>query len=592
MNVRGFDPTGKGLVETMRPEKNPSTRWSFSTLPFLAGLGAWGAPGARAVAGAQCLARRTRRGPCREGLKAAGSLGRHLSVVFCGAIVLLMLGPQVTPATASDGTCDSTTNYVLPAGQTLRFDQDLRIEAACNLVIEGSLLADPLSGASLILQAGRSVRITGLIRAGDGADGASARAPDGPLNAADGGAGGNVLLTAGRDASCADGECVIALSPGSFLSAGDGGSGGDATVLASRNTACACANAGRGGNGGLVFLAGGATPSILGRVEFGRAGEGGMALAGGPNATATGGDGGTAGYFLVEGYSPSQLAASSPASIGGPGGTAIAFTDGGGSGLDLGLPGLSDVGACQGQTGSPGEDGLLYGGQGGGAEAQGCPNTTPGTTGTNGDPGPRCAEWLYNPETRMWYCGVWSGSPTPGATGGGGSLGGSATATGGKGGTGLVAGGTGGSGHGTGGKGGPGGQGGKGGDTNYVCFDGARGGNGGKGGTGGTGIGRGGDGGNALLALGRPGDGGSGFGVGGTGGEGGVPGKGGDPAPFQPGFGGNGWSIGCASRSGEPGNSGDAGAEGSHGSVQGSKGNAGTMSLGEVVEYLESQLPP
>ncbi len=443
-------------------------------------------------------------------------------------LCFLALMPATTNATAWEAAPEELLFYI-PAGTTQFVDA--RVDAPV-IFIEGTLThvgpgdlmltADRIylapgshvqardgtslttraaDGANVVLSASQTIYIGGVVEAGDGAD---MLASD-QVVGANGGTGGNVLLTAP----------AIQVYSGAGIAPGAGGKGADVhpTVL----PADALVHGGNGGNAGVAIFQG--TPNLPsgGNVlAAADGGSGGSATV--TNATALlaqGGDGGDGAFFgttdlsflgqAPQGYTVFPTASNTDSNMEPP---CV------GSQVDIDCWRAAIIAAI---TIEDDENGC-------GDGADGAPATNAGTTGGNGGPGA-------------------DGNPgiagAAGGKGGDGNPGGYASATGGNGGNGrcwFSSGGDGGDGTGNGGTGG----------------------NGGKGGTGGAGTPLGGPGGNG----GRCGSGGAATGVGGQGGQGGTFGSPGSPGmgyanPGAPGEGGAGGSGGAGQI---PGPSGAGGA--------------------------------
>ncbi|MCE5239900.1 hypothetical protein LLH23_15650 [bacterium] len=205
------------------------------------------------------------------------SLGRLTWAVATAIVVASLLVLQAGCGGGNGGGAErvlrgivNETNFVVEAGERVRFDGDVTVQCQ-TAQVDGELFAQDAAGAgtnggSLIIQAEGNIAVIGRIRAGDGTNGSSNSA---------GGVGGSVTLaSAGGDITLGGAAVVAGVHPrqadGAGLQSGNGGNGGDGTL------------GGAGGNGGdiaLQCLAGTLrlTPAV-GMFTLGNGGSGGTGL--------------------------------------------------------------------------------------------------------------------------------------------------------------------------------------------------------------------------------------------------------------------------------------------------------------------------
>ena len=147
-------------------------------------------------------------------------------------------GPSL-PSPDGGGDSVETDNFVVEAGETVRYDTDTVIHCD-TAAIDGEIIgADGLApgedGVSVTIQAQGDVTVTGSVRAGSGAPGdASPNQHSQPGDGSFGADGGSVSISSA--------EGGITLAEGSVLWAGDGGDGGEGLT------------GGAGGKGGGITL--------------------------------------------------------------------------------------------------------------------------------------------------------------------------------------------------------------------------------------------------------------------------------------------------------------------------------------------------
>lgn len=455
-----------------------------------------------------------------------GLIGLSCALILSGGVVSLTTAGQTDdlPDVFRPGTdvtiagAVSVSTWEIPEGVTVSVPSDLIVDCSGDIVIKGQLVAEQVGsadfghGASITLRTPGTVKLSGLIRAGNGAETPRAFGPSGDVGLT-GGRGGDVTI-----------EAAAVVGTGG-IRAGDGGEG---------------SLGGGGGDGGRVMLdASAASPEMDSPliVQGGTGGRGGDGVPGFANGV--GGDGGNGGDAFVvpagngapgdpggDDIKTGCAANGIPILCGGfgvhpqgyVGANAIGGDGGnGGNGTQCGDGGAGGRGGnAQSQCGGNGSDGANCDPNGGAGGSGGNGGVATGGRGGKGGNGEECC----------------CGPNGPGGDGGAGGQGGTAT-----------------SGH--------GGNGGDGGNSTRTPFYGA-GGNGGNGANGGSATGgHGGSGGDG--AKGTPVGSGGARGLGGTAsaGTGGSGGAGGMGVPWgTPGVAGTAGTAthGVAGTLGSPGN--------------------------------------
>lgn len=386
----------------------------------------------------------------------------------------------------------SVSTWEIPEGVTVSVPRDLIVDCGGDIVINGRLIAEQSgsadfdNGASITLRTPGSVKLSGLIQAGNGAESPLALGSSGSIGLI-GGRGGDVTIEA--TAVIGTGE-VRAGDGGMGLLGGQGGEGGrvvieaataspesDSPLLAQGGTGGRGGdgvpefNSGTGGTGGdggdaLIVPAGDGTPGDPGSddIKTGCAANGipwsscgaiNFHPAGYPGANAIGGDGGVGG---------NGTPACGHGGNGGRGGNAQSQCGGNGTwGLNC------EAGGAGGNGGGGGSATGGRGGNGGNGEECCCGANGPGGNGGSGGPGGNATSGHGG---NGGNGGNSTHTPIPWAGGNGGNGGNGGSATGGSGGDG-----------GDGANGSPVGTGGSGGARGTVAV-----GTGGSGGNGGTGL--------------------------------------------------------------------------------------------------------